>query len=133
MANTQAQEDRALEELRGKYVEARRAFKEAEKNFAALTAGFTDMPEALKTNLSHIELTGPDSVAVGGPSGPPWARPANPPPKPVITSKEWPRVGEYAAALRELRRKQEEAEKLYNALPELDRQLGSQYRSPLEP
>ena len=56
-----------------------------------------------------------------------------PPPRQIVTDKEWVRIDEYIQALSDLRRKQEEAERLYHSLPELDRQLGSQYRGPLEP
>jgi hypothetical protein len=126
--------DRSLEELRAKYLAARQAFKEGQKSFAALVTGYKDMPAALNTKLDHIEVAGPATVAISPPqAGPPWAQPATPPPKQIITGEEWPAIEGYIKALSELRRLQEKAQRLYAALPELDRQLGSQYRSPLEP
>jgi hypothetical protein len=134
MAETETVTGISVDELRERYVAARRTYKEAEKKFGELIAGYTDMPAALKTKLSYIELAGQGSVAVNPPpAGPPWAQPATPPAKQVISRKEWPRIDEYIDALGDLRRKQVEAERLYNSLPELDRQLGSKYRSPLEP
>ncbi|MGO9059622.1 MAG: hypothetical protein ACLQU2_19910 [Candidatus Binataceae bacterium] len=134
MAETETVPGISVDELRERYVAARRTYKEAEKKFGELIAGYTDMPEALKTKLSYVELAGQGSVAVNPPpSGPPWAQPATPPAKQIISRKEWPRIDEYIEALGDLRRKQVEAERLYNSLPELDRQLGSKYRSPLEP
>jgi hypothetical protein len=134
MTNTQTVAEISVDELRERYVAARRAFKEAEKKFGELIAGYTDMPAALKTKLSYIELVGDGTVAVNPPpAGPPWAQPATPPPRQIVTGKEWARIGEYIQALSDLRGKQEQAEQLYNSLPELDRQLGSQYRGPLEP
>jgi len=134
MANTQTVAEISLDELRERYVAARRAFKESEKKFGELIAGYTDMPAVLKTKLSYVELVGDGTVAVNPPpAGPPWAQPATPPPRRIVTRKEWARIDAYVEALGDLRRKQEQAERLYNSLPELDRQLGSQYRSPLEP
>jgi len=134
MAETQSVTDSSLEGLRARYLAARQAFKESQKTFAALVAGYRDMPAALNTKLDYIEAAGPGTVAINPPpAGPPWAQPATPPPRQVITGKEWPAIEEYIKALGELRRLQEEAQRLYAALPELDRQLGSQYRSPLEP
>lgn len=134
MANTQTVAESSLDELRERYVASRRAFKEAEKKFGELIAGYTDMPAALKTKLSYVELVGEGAVAVNPPpAGPPWAQPANPLPRQILTRKDWARIDDYAQALGDLRRKQEVAEELYNLLPELDRQLGSQYRGPLEP
>jgi hypothetical protein len=134
MAERQSVTDRSLEELRAKYLAARQAFREGQKSFAALVAGYKDMPAALNTKLDHIAVAGPATVAISPPpAGPPWAQPATPPPKQIITGEEWPAIEGYIKALSELRRLQEKAERLYAALPELDRQLGSQYRSPLEP
>ncbi len=134
MAETQSVMDRSVEELRARYLAARQAFKESQKKFAALVAGYKDMPAALNTRLDSIEIAGPATVAINPPpAGPPWAQPATPPPKQIITGKEWPAIEGYIKALSELRHLQDEAQRLYAALPELDRQLGSQYRSPLEP
>lgn len=134
MANTETVAGGSLEELHERYVAARQAYKDAERRFGELIAGYTDMPEALKTKLSYVELAGPGTVAVNPPpAGPPWAQPATPPARQVITRKEWARIDGYIEALSDLRRKLEEAERLYSSLPELDRQLGSKYRSPLEP
>ena len=134
MADIETVVDSSVDELRERYVAARRNYKEAEKKFGELIAGYTDMPAALKTKLSYIEVAGQGSVAVNPPpAGPPWAQPATSPTKQVITRKEWPRIDEYIEAFGDLRRKQVEAERLYSSLPELDRQLGSKYRSPLEP
>jgi hypothetical protein len=134
MAETQSVMGSSLEELRAKYLAARQAFKEGQKKFAALVAGYPNMPAALNTKLDYIEVAGPGTLAVNPPpAGPPWAQPATPPLKQIITGKESPAVEGYIEALSELRRLQEEAQRLYAALPELDRQLGSQYRGPLEP
>ena len=51
MTNTQTVAESSVDELRERYVAARRAFKEAEKRFGELIAGYTDMPAALKTKL----------------------------------------------------------------------------------
>jgi hypothetical protein len=124
----------SLDQLHKDYLAARKAYKEAEQKFNALVASLKDMPAALNTRRDCIEVAGPDTLAVNPPpAGPPWAQPATPPPKQIITRKDFARIGEYIAAFSDLKRKLEEAERLYAALPELDRQLGSQYRSPLEP
>lgn len=134
MAETQSVTDNSLQELRARYLAARQAFKESQKKFVALVAGYKDMPAALNTKLDYIEVAGPDTIAISPPpAGPPWAQPATPPPKQIITGKEWPALEGYIKAVSELRHLQDEAQRRYAALPELDRQLGSQYRSPLEP
>jgi hypothetical protein len=127
--------NQSLDQLHADYLAARKAYKEAEQKFNALVASLKgEMPAALNTRRDCIEVAGPDTLAVNPPpAGPPWAQPATPPPKQIITRKEFARIGEYVAAFSELKRKLEEAERLYAALPELDRQLGSQYRGPLEP
>jgi len=127
-------ETASLDQLHADYTAARKAYKEAEQKFNALVATFKDMPTALNTRRDCIEVAGPATLAVNPPpSGPPWAQPATPPPKQIITRKEFARIDEYIAGLSDLKRKLDAAERLYAALPELDRQLGSQYRSPLEP
>ncbi len=123
-----------LEQLHADYMAARKAYKEAEHRFSDLVASLKDMPAALNTRRDCIEVTGDGTLAVNPPpSGPPWAQPATPPQKQIITRKEFARIDEYIAAFSEMHRKLEQAERLYAMLPELDRQLGSQYRSPLEP
>ncbi|MGO9060745.1 MAG: hypothetical protein ACLQU2_25685 [Candidatus Binataceae bacterium] len=134
MAETESVAGSALDELHEKYLAARHAFKETQRKFAALVAGYKDIPAALNTKLDYIEVAGPGTVAVNPPpAGPPWAQSATPPPKQIVTRKEWPAIDGYIEALNDTRRKLGEAERLYNSLPELDRQLGSKYRSPLEP
>jgi hypothetical protein len=130
----EAAENQALDQLHEQYMAARAALKEAERRFTAVTAGLNDMPAALNTRRDCIELTGSGVLTVNPPpAGPPWAQPATPPSKQVITRKEFARIDTYIEAFADLKRKQEQAERLYNSLPELDRQLGSKYRSPLEP
>jgi hypothetical protein len=123
-----------IDQLHDNYVAARKAYKDAERKFSTMVAGFHDIPAELNTRLDYIEVTAPDTVAVNPPPvGPPWAQPATPPQKHIITRRRWPRIDEYIEAFSDLKRKLEEAQRLYASLPELDRQLGSQYRSPLEP
>ncbi|GEM_PF-6538578 len=123
-----------MDELHERYVAARKAYKEAERKFNAMVAAFNDIPVELKTRLDYIEVTGTGTVTVNPPpAGPPWAQPATPPEKHIITRKQWARIDEYIEALTDLKRKLDEAQRLYASLPELDRQLGSKYRSPLEP
>ncbi len=127
-------ENQAMDQRHADYMAARRAYKEAEQKFNALVATFTEMPGALKTRRDYIEVAGPGKLAVNPPpAGPPWAQPATPPQKQIITRAEFGRIEEYIAAFSDLTRKLEHAQRLYESLPELDRQLGSQYRSPLEP
>jgi hypothetical protein len=134
MVETQSVTDISLEELRARYLAARQAFKDGQKKFAALVASYRDMPAALNTRLDYIEVAGPTTVAINPPpSGPPWAQAATPAPQQIISDKEWPVIAGYIQALSGIRRLQDEAQRLYAALPELDRQLGSQYRAPLEP
>jgi hypothetical protein len=123
-----------MDQLHADYVAARKAYKDAERNFNAMVAGFKDMPAELRTRLDSIEVAAPGVIAVNPPpAGPPWAQPATPPEKKIITRRQWAHVDEYAQALTDLKRKLEEAQRLYASLPELDRQLGSPFRSPLEP
>jgi len=134
MTEMETAEDRTMDQLHASYLAVRTAYKDAERKFNAMVAGFKDIPAALNTRLDYIEVAGPRTLAVNPPpAGPPWARPANPPQKQIITHEQWARIDEYIAAFSDLKRKLEEAQRLYNSLPELDRQLGSQYRSPLEP
>ena len=130
----EAAENQALDQLHEQYLSARATFKEAERTFTALIGTLKDVPAALNTRRDCIELTSPGVLTVNPPpAGPPWAQPATPPAKQVITRKEFVQIDAYSEALSQLKRKLEAAERLYNALPELDRQLGSKYRSPLEP
>lgn len=123
-----------IEVLHEEYLARRNAYKDAERRFNAMVAAFPDTPAELKTRLDYIEVTGPGTVAVNPPpAGPPWAQPATAPEKKIVTSKQWAKLDEYIAALTDLKRKLEEAQRLYASLPELDRQLGSKFRSPLEP
>ncbi len=134
MAETETVAGNVLDEMHEKYLAARQAFKETQKKFAALVAGYKDIPAALNTRLDYIEVVGPGTVAVNPPpAGPPWAQPETPPPKLIVTRNEWPAIDGYIEALNDMRRKLGEAERLFKSLPELDRQLGSKYRSPLEP
>jgi hypothetical protein len=123
-----------IEQLHESYLAARRAYKDAERKFSAMVAGFKDIPPELKTRLDYIEVTAAGLIAVNPPpAGPPWAQPATPPEKHIITRKQWAAIDEYIGGFSDLKRKLEEAQRLYASLPELDRQLGSKYRSPLEP
>jgi hypothetical protein len=134
MAKIETLENQSLEQFHEEYLAARKAFKQAEHKFGALVAGFKDLPAALNTKRDYIEITGPGVLAVNEPpAGPPWAQPATAPAKQIITRQEWWQIDEYVEALSDLKRKQEQAERLYAALPELDRQLGSRYRGPMEP
>jgi hypothetical protein len=124
----------STDQLHERYLAAREAFRESQRKFATLVAGYKDMPAALNTRLDCIEAAGEGMLAVNPPpAGPPWAQPATPPPKQIITRQEWAAIDGYIEALSDLRSKLEEAERLYKSLPEIDRQLGSKYRSPLEP
>ena len=134
MADTATVTSNAIDELHERYLAARQTLHESQKKFATLIAGYQDMPAALHTRLDCIEVTGAGTLTVNPPpAGPPWAQPATTPPRQIITRKEWPAIDGYIEALSDLRRKLDEAERLYKSLPELDRQLGSKYRSPLEP
>jgi hypothetical protein len=134
MADTAIVTSNAIDELHERYLAARQTLHESQKKFAALIAGYRDMPAALNTRLDCIEVTGAGMLAVNPPpAGPPWAQPATPAPRQVITRQEWPAIDDYIEAFSDLRRKLDEAERLYKSLPELDRQLGSKFRSPLEP
>jgi hypothetical protein len=127
-------QDQTADQLHASYTAARNAYKDAERKFNAMVAGFKDMPAELKTRLDAIEVAGPGMIVVNPPpSGPPWAQPATPPEKKIITRKQWAQIDAYAEALTDLKHKLEAAQRLYASLPELDRQLGSPYRSPLEP
>jgi hypothetical protein len=131
---TETVASQSMDQVHANYVKARKAYKEAEHRFLAMMARFTDMPEALNTRLDHIEVAGPGKVAVNPPpAGPPWAQPATSAQKRIITREQWAHLDDYIAALTELKRKLEEAQRAYASLPELDHQLGSPYRSPLEP
>jgi hypothetical protein len=134
MTEMETAENRTLDQLHANYLAVRKAYKDAERKFNAIVAGFRDMPAALNTKLDYIEVAGPGTVAVNPPpAGPPWAQPATPPQKQIITREQWARIDEYVEAFTDLKRQLEQAQRLYASLPELDRQLGSQYRSPLEP
>ncbi len=134
MTGMETGQNATIDQLHDNYVAARKAYKDAERRFSAMVAGFNDIPAELKTRLDYIEVTAAGTIAVNPPpAGPPWAQPATPPQKHLITRQQWTRLDEYIAALSDLKRKLEEAQRLYASLPELDRQLGSQYRSPLEP
>jgi len=130
----ESENSQTLDQLHADYLEARRAYKEAEQSFSVLVASLKDIPTALNTRRDSIEVAGDGTLAINPPpAGPPWAQPATAPQKQIITRKEFARIDEYIAAFSDWQRKLEAAEGLYAMLPELDRQLGSQYRSPREP
>jgi hypothetical protein len=91
-----ASENQTLEQLHEQYLALRAAFKEAERAFAALTARLKDIPSALNTRRDCIEVTGPGVLTVNPPPvGPPWAQPAMPAPKRLVTRREFPQIDTY--------------------------------------
>lgn len=130
MNGTETPQERAAGQLHANYLAVRKAYKDAERKFNAMVAGFNDLPPALNTRLDYIEVASDGTLAVNRPAADPSRVQA--PRKQIITREQWGRIDEYIAALSDLKQKLGEAQRVYDSLPELDRRVGSKYRSPLE-